>query len=62
MRAISTVVTAALACLVVGAAVAGCSDGTTAEEPSAERMLDDANDTMNALKSIHRRGLRRGRR
>ncbi|MEW2574802.1 hypothetical protein [Streptomyces syringium] len=44
---------AALACLVVGAAVAGCTEGAgTAKEPSAERMLDDANDTMNALTSV----------
>ncbi|MEV4870031.1 hypothetical protein [Streptomyces syringium] len=49
----SAVVTAALACVVMGAAVVGCTDGsTTAAEPSAERMLDDANDTMNALKSV----------
>ncbi|MFG2024141.1 hypothetical protein [Streptomyces sp. NPDC048825] len=32
--------------------MAGCSDGATAEEPSAKQMLDDANDTMNALKSV----------
>lgn len=51
MRTTSTVVTAALACLLTGAATAGCSDGT-AEEPSAEQMLDDANDTMDALKSV----------
>lgn len=31
----------------------GCTDGaTTAAEPSAERMLDDANDTMKALTSV----------
>ncbi|MBP2401246.1 hypothetical protein [Streptomyces syringium] len=49
----ANVVTAALACLVVGATVAGCTDGaTTTKEPSAERMLDDANDTMNALTSV----------
>jgi hypothetical protein len=52
VRTISTVVTAVLACLVVGAAVAGCADGTTAEELSAERMLDNANGTMDALKSV----------
>ncbi|WP_257004454.1 hypothetical protein [Streptomyces sp. SA15] len=44
--------TAALTCLVVGATVAGCTNGTTAEEPSAKQMLDDANDTMNDLKSV----------
>lgn len=30
----------------------GCADGTAAEELSAEQMLDQANDTMNALKSV----------
>jgi hypothetical protein len=52
MRTISTVAAAALACLVVGTTVAGCSDGTTAEELSAEQMLDNANDAMKALKSV----------
>jgi hypothetical protein len=53
MRTKSSVVTAALGCLLVGAAVAGCStDGATAEGPSAKQMLDDANDTMKALKSV----------
>jgi hypothetical protein len=45
-------VTAALACLTVGAAVAGCSDGGGSQERSAEQLLDDANDTMKALKSV----------
>jgi hypothetical protein len=40
-----------LACL-VGAAVAGCADGSAAEQTSAGQMLDDANDTMRALKSV----------
>ncbi|GAA3991535.1 hypothetical protein [Streptomyces plumbiresistens] len=44
--------TAALACLATGAAVAGCSGGSSGEEPSAEQLLDDANDTMTALKSV----------
>ncbi|WP_308299014.1 hypothetical protein [Streptomyces sp. GESEQ-35] len=35
-----------------GAALAGCTDGSTAEELSAEQMLDDANDTMSELKSV----------
>lgn len=52
MRRTTTVVTAALACLATGAAVTGCSDGTAADEPSAEQLLDDANDTMTALKSV----------
>jgi hypothetical protein len=53
MRTKSAVVAAALGCLVVGAAVGGCStDGATAEAPSAKQMLDDANDTMKALKSV----------
>lgn len=36
----------------MAAAMTGCSDGTAAEELSAGQMLDDANDTMNALKSV----------
>lgn len=44
---------AALGCLVVSAAVAGCSaEGSSGHEPSAKQMLDDANDVMNALKSV----------
>lgn len=54
MRTTSTAVRAVLACLLTGAALAGCSDGTTSasEELSAEEMLDDANDTMGALRSV----------
>ncbi|MGA4972470.1 hypothetical protein ACPCC5_27335 [Streptomyces pseudogriseolus] len=44
--------TAVLACLVVGIAVTGCADGGAAEPPSADQMLDDANATMGALKSV----------
>jgi hypothetical protein len=46
------VVAAALACVAAGGAVAGCSGGSSKDEPSAERLLDDANDTMHALKSV----------
>ncbi|WP_308367842.1 hypothetical protein [Streptomyces sp. ISL-36] len=47
--------TAGLACLVVSGAAVGCAGGapdTPAKELSAERMLDDANDTMSALTSV----------
>jgi hypothetical protein len=37
---------------VLGGAVSGCSDGSKSEQLTAEQMLDDANDTMNALKSV----------
>ncbi|MDL5205717.1 hypothetical protein [Streptomyces sp. ALI-76-A] len=50
MRAIPTVVTAGVACLVAGAAVTGCTDDTSGDELSAQRMLDRANGTMNDLK------------
>ncbi|MGI5194842.1 hypothetical protein ACQEVY_14610 [Streptomyces sp. CA-288835] len=53
MRTKSAVVAAALGWLVVGVAVGGCSaEGATTEGPSAKQMLDDANDTMKALKSV----------
>ena len=58
MRTTSITVTAALACLAMGATVAGCSDGTGAEdpsapkEPSARQVLDAANDAMKALTSV----------
>lgn len=52
MRTIPTAVTAALACLVMGVAVTGCADGGAAEPLSADQMLDDANATMRALKSV----------
>ncbi|CAM5249187.1 Lipoprotein OS=Streptomyces alboniger OX=132473 GN=CP975_27820 PE=4 SV=1 [Streptomyces alboniger] len=45
-------VTTVLACVVIGGAVTGCSGGSSADEPSAEQLLDDANDTMKALKSV----------
>ena len=54
----STTVTAALACLALGAAVPGCTHGTTAEkpsaseEPSARQLLDAANNAMKALTSV----------
>ncbi|MFI0774667.1 hypothetical protein [Streptomyces sp. NPDC021212] len=50
--------TAALACLALGAAVAGCTRSAAAEkpsaskEPTAQQMLDAANDTMKALRSV----------
>jgi len=53
VRRTLTVVTAALACVATGGVVAGCSaDGSSGDEPSAEQLLDDANDTMTALKSV----------
>ncbi|MEU2500274.1 hypothetical protein ACPB99_10325 [Streptomyces pseudogriseolus] len=52
VRTTPTAVTAVLACLVVGIAVTGCADGGAAEPPSADQMLDDANATMGALKSV----------
>ncbi len=58
MRTTSTTVTAALACLTLGATVAGCTHDATAkepsasEEPSAQQMLDTANDAMKALSSV----------
>lgn len=52
VRTIPSAVTAALACLVMGVAVTGCADGSAAEPLSADQMLDDANDTMRALKSV----------
>jgi hypothetical protein len=45
-------VTAVLACVTTGGAVAGCSGSSSADEPSAEQLLDDANHTMKALKSV----------
>ncbi|MEV0636004.1 hypothetical protein AB0I77_13705 [Streptomyces sp. NPDC050619] len=38
--------------MTTGGAVAGCSGSSSADEPSAEQLLDDANDTMKALKSV----------
>ncbi|MFC8513818.1 hypothetical protein [Streptomyces sp. NPDC057257] len=51
MRNMPAAVTAALTCLLAGAALSGCGDGGT-EDRSAEELLDDANDTMRALKSV----------
>ncbi|MFI1933105.1 hypothetical protein [Streptomyces sp. NPDC020330] len=48
----STAGTAVLACLVMGVALSGCTDGGTAEEPSATQLLDDANAAMSGLKSV----------
>ncbi|MFC9614505.1 hypothetical protein [Streptomyces sp. NPDC056938] len=44
--------TAALACLAMSGAMAGCAGDSAAEEISADQLLDDANDTMRALKSV----------
>ncbi|MFI0850624.1 hypothetical protein ACH4TX_04310 [Streptomyces sp. NPDC021098] len=50
--------TAALACLALGAALAGCTHGASAEapspskEPTARQLIDTANDTMKALTSV----------
>ncbi|MEW1905605.1 MULTISPECIES: hypothetical protein [unclassified Streptomyces] len=52
MRTTSTVVTAALLCVVTGAALAGCSDDAAPPEPSAGELLDRANETMKALTSV----------
>ncbi|MBQ0973168.1 hypothetical protein KBZ00_18800 [Streptomyces sp. RK31] len=52
MRRLPAAVTAALACLVTAVAVTGCSDDGKAETNSADQLLDDANATMNALKSV----------
>lgn len=58
MRQTSTTVTAALACLALGAALAGCTHSTSAAEPSpskeptARQLIDAANDAMKALTSV----------
>ncbi|RPF38969.1 hypothetical protein [Streptomyces sp. TLI_185] len=52
MRNLATAVTTALTCLLTGAAVAGCGGDGSADERSAEEMLDDANDAMSELKSV----------
>ncbi|GAA1433686.1 hypothetical protein GCM10009601_56750 [Streptomyces thermospinosisporus] len=51
MRTIPTTVTAVLACLLMGVTATGCTDGGPAE-PSADQLLDDANATMRALRSV----------
>ncbi|MFF4258241.1 hypothetical protein ACFY1L_44355 [Streptomyces sp. NPDC001663] len=52
MRNMAAAVTTALTCLLTGAAVSGCGGDGSADERSAEEILDDANDTMRALKSV----------
>ncbi|MEV6192851.1 hypothetical protein AB0M19_10645 [Streptomyces sp. NPDC051920] len=44
--------TAALACLALGGVMAGCAADSAAKEISADQLLDDANETMRALKSV----------
>ncbi|MEU7058468.1 hypothetical protein [Streptomyces sp. NPDC046197] len=48
----ATVAKAALVCLAMGVSVAGCANDTTAEKPSAGQLLDNANHTMSALRSV----------
>ncbi|MDQ1013696.1 outer membrane lipoprotein-sorting protein [Streptomyces afghaniensis] len=52
MRAMGTVTTTALACLLAGAALSGCGAGGTGEEKSAGDILDEANATMRKLNSV----------
>ncbi|MGX5207310.1 hypothetical protein ACWKT3_01180 [Streptomyces violaceus] len=52
MRAIATVTTTALACLLAGAALAGCGSGGSGEDKSAGALLDEANATMRKLDSV----------
>ncbi|MEU6142800.1 hypothetical protein ABZ848_20810 [Streptomyces sp. NPDC047081] len=52
MRNMPAAVTAALTCLLAGAALSGCGGDGGTEDRSAEELLDDANDTMRALKSV----------
>ncbi|MDQ0753821.1 outer membrane lipoprotein-sorting protein [Streptomyces africanus] len=52
MRAMGTVTTTALACLLAGAALTGCGAGGTGEEKSAGDILDEANATMRKLNSV----------
>ncbi|MGA5363476.1 hypothetical protein [Streptomyces purpurascens] len=52
MRAIATATTTALACLLTGAALAGCGSGGTGEDKSAGDLLDEANATMRKLDSV----------
>jgi hypothetical protein len=48
----TTAVTTALTSLLVGAAVSGCGSGNSAEERSADAILEDANETMRTLTSV----------
>ncbi|QOV41325.1 hypothetical protein IM697_27815 [Streptomyces ferrugineus] len=41
-----------VACLLVGAALTGCAAGDDGAEKSAAELLDEANDTMRALRSV----------
>ena len=52
MRAMATVTTTALACLLAGAALAGCGSGGAGEDKSAGDILDEANATMRQLDSV----------
>lgn len=52
MGKISTIVTAAAACLALGATVTGCSEDAATDERSAEQLLDDAYKTMKSLTSV----------
>ncbi|WP_328336126.1 hypothetical protein [Streptomyces violaceus] len=44
--------TTALACLLAGAALAGCASGGSGEDKSARDLLDEANATMRKLDSV----------
>ncbi|MGW0867507.1 hypothetical protein [Streptomyces sp. NPDC002611] len=48
----ATVTTTALACLLAGAALAGCGSGGSGEDRSAGDLLDEANATMRKLDSV----------
>ncbi|MGI5423225.1 hypothetical protein [Streptomyces sp. CA-179760] len=48
----ATVTTTALACLLAGAALAGCGSGGTGDDKSAGDLLDEANATMRKLDSV----------
>jgi hypothetical protein len=48
----SAALRAVLASVAAGAALTGCSDDSTAKEPSAQQLLRNANKAMSALKSV----------
>ncbi|MGI5460741.1 hypothetical protein ACQEWB_47770 [Streptomyces sp. CA-249302] len=52
MRNTPAAVTAALTCLLAGAALSGCAGEGGAEERSGEEVLDEANATMRSLTSV----------
>ncbi|MDQ0930430.1 LolA family protein [Streptomyces turgidiscabies] len=52
MRTKSITAIAGLVCLLVGATASACSGSDTTDRPTAQQLLDDANDTMNGLKSV----------